>query len=154
MGVLVHSPLTHPLPLPGTTSASEFFVTVAAVAGFAVSALATHFAQPQDGVAVAAGAAHGAARLDMVAALLLGGVAAAPFAPFLTTAFRPRVLGVTVGSFICFTNVKSVQAAFYTGGVPRDASRAAHALLVAGWLAALGLVAKDARNETRRAVAA
>jgi hypothetical protein len=90
----------------------------------------------------------------MVAALLLGGVAAAPLAPFLTAAFRPRALGVTVGGFICFTNLKTVQAAFYTGGVPHHASRAAHALLVAGWAAALGRVAKDARDEKRVAVGA
>jgi len=117
----------------GTTSASEFFVTVAAVVGFALSSL----------IGLGGGVGHGA-RLDMVAALLLGGVVSAPLAPHLTASFRPRVLGVIVGGFICLTNCKNILGA----GVSREASRAAHAALLLGWAAAVLHTARAAKGAT------
>jgi len=81
-----------PAVVIGTVSASEFFVTVAAVLGFLLS-LGPHVGS--DGV-----------RPDLVLALLAGGLCAAPIAPLLVKRLRPCVLGSVVGGFICMTNLR------------------------------------------------
>ena len=74
-----------PTRVIGTVSASEFFVTVAAVLGFFGSSVGLADGAEPD--------APPALRLELVAMLILGGVVAAPVAPLLVVRIAPRVLG-------------------------------------------------------------
>ena len=144
----------------GSVSASEFLVTVAAVAGFcaaplleaaAAAAAAAATAAAGGDVAAAAAeqaaaAAHGGSHLgshlglhlDIVLTLLMGGLFAAPLAPKLVGCLKPRLLGVTVGGFICVTNARGLLALSGASG-PRCA--AFYAALTAVWLGAVARVA-------------
>ena len=142
----------------GSVSASEFLVTVAAVAGFcaaplleAAAAAAAATAAAGGDVAAAAAeqaaaAAHGGSHLgshlglhlDIVLTLLVGGLFAAPLAPKLVGCLKPRLLGVTVGGFICVTNARGLLALSGASG-PRCA--AFYAALTAVWLGAVARVA-------------
>jgi len=119
-------------------------VTVAAVCGFGISSLLASFDASPSG-----STSEHSARLDMVAALLLGGVVAAPMAPFLTAALCPRVLGVTVGGLISFTNLKSVLAVGFADVVPRDISRGAHTAFLLGWAGLVATVVHGERSRSR-----
>lgn len=112
-----------PCGVVGTTSAAEFFVTVAAVAGFGLASLLN-----------GSGAAHGGARLDMMVTLLAGGVAAAPLAPYLVSNISPRLLGVGVGGFICATNLKTLLG---SAGVSGQPAVGCHAALLVAWASAV-----------------
>ena len=142
----------------GSVSASEFLVTIAAVAGFcaaplleaAAAAAAATVAAGGDVAAAAAeqaaAAAHGGSHLgshlglhlDIVITLLVGGLFAAPLAPKLVGCLKPRLLGVTVGGFICVTNARGLLALSGASG-PRCA--AFYAALTAVWLGAVARVA-------------
>lgn len=110
----------------GTVSASEFVVAVAASAGFIV------------GIGVAG------VRLDYVAALLVGGLVAAPIAAYLVRHMNPRLLGVIVGGFICFTNARTLLAA---AGVSDNAFLLVYGVIVAAWAAAVAFVVRAIRLE-------
>ena len=110
----------------GTVSASEFVVAVAASAGFIV------------GIGVAG------VRLDYVAALLVGGLVAAPIAAYLVRHMNPRILGVIVGGFICFTNARTLLAAT---GVSENAFLLVYGAIVAAWAAAVAFVVRAIRRE-------
>jgi len=110
----------------GTVSASEFVVAVAASAGFIF------------GIGVAG------VRLDYVAALLVGGLVAAPIAAYLVRHMNPRILGVIVGGFICFTNARTLLAAI---GVSDNAFLLVYGAIVAGWAAAVAFVVRAIRRE-------
>jgi len=110
----------------GTVSASEFVVAVAASAGFIV------------GIGVAG------VRLDYVAALLVGGLVAAPIAAYLVRHMNPRLLGVIVGGFICFTNARTLLAAT---GVSENAFLLVYGAIVAAWAAAVAFVVRAIRRE-------
>jgi hypothetical protein len=110
----------------GTVSASEFVVAVAASAGFIF------------GVGVAG------VRLDYVAALLVGGLVAAPIAAYLVRHMNPRILGVIVGGFICFTNARTLLAAI---GVSDNAFLLVYGAIVAAWAAAVAFVVRAIRRE-------
>lgn len=110
----------------GTVSASEFVVAVAASAGFIF------------GVGVAG------VRLDYVAALLVGGLVAAPIAAYLVRHMNPRLLGVIVGGFICFTNARTLLAAI---GVSDNAFLLVYGAIVAAWAAAVAFVVRAIRRE-------
>lgn len=106
----------------GTVSMSEFFVTVAAVLGFALSS------------------GHGlhmtgasALRLDLTVALLSGGLLAAPIAPMVVARMRANVLGVVIGGFICLTNARVLLKAT---NVSSTAYVATIATMVLTWLGA------------------
>ena len=144
----------------GSVSASEFLVTIAAVAGFcaaplleaaAAAAAAAATAAAGGDVAAAAAeqaaaAAHGGSHLgshlglhlDIVLTLLVGGLFAAPLAPKLVGCLKPRLLGVTVGGFICVTNARGLLALSGASG-PRCA--AFYAALTTVWLGAVARVA-------------
>ena len=77
----------------GTVSASEFIVALSASAGF-FTALGGEIV-----------------RVEYVAALLAGGLIAAPIAAYLVRHLNPRLLGVIVGGFICFTNARVLLSA-------------------------------------------
>jgi uncharacterized membrane protein YfcA len=110
----------------GTVSASEFVVAVAASAGFLF------------GIGVAG------VRLDYVAALLLGGLIAAPIAAYLVRHLNPRILGVVVGGFICFTNARVLLSA---AGISGDAFLLVYAVVVTAWVAAVVSVVRAVRRE-------
>jgi len=110
----------------GTVSTSEFVVAVAASAGFIV------------GIGVAG------VRLDYVAALLVGGLVAAPIAAYLVRHMNPRLLGVIVGGFICFTNARTLLAAT---GVSDNAFLLVYGVIVAAWAAAVAFVVRAIRLE-------
>ncbi|MEY3569258.1 MAG: hypothetical protein RL267_406 [Chloroflexota bacterium] len=110
----------------GTVSASEFVVAVAASAGFIV------------------GIGAAGVRLDYVAALLVGGLVAAPIAAYLVRHMNPRILGVIVGGFICFTNARTLLAAT---GVSENAFLLVYGAIVAAWAAAVAFVVRAIRRE-------
>ncbi|MFM8690220.1 MAG: sulfite exporter TauE/SafE family protein, partial [Candidatus Limnocylindrus sp.] len=99
----------------GTVSASEFIVAISASAGF-FTALGGEVL-----------------RMEFVAALLAGGFIAAPIAAYMVRHLNPRLLGVIVGGFICFTNARTLLAA---AGVSDDTFQivyAANVIVWAGW---------------------
>ena len=139
----------------GSVSASEFLVTVAAVAGFCAApfleaAVAAAAAAAAGGDVAAAAAveqaaaeqAHGGSHLglhlDIVLTLLVGGLLAAPLAPRLVGCLKPRLLGVTVGGFICVTNARGLLA---LSGASGSRCAAFYAVLTTVWLGAVARVA-------------
>ena len=112
----------------GTVSASELFVAVAASAGFVF------------GIGVAG------VRLDYVVALLIGGLFAAPIAAYLVRHLNPRLLGVVVGGFICFTNARVLLSA---AGISGDTLLLIYAVLVIAWITAVVFAVRAVRLERR-----
>jgi len=110
----------------GTDSASEFAVAVDASVGFIF------------GIGVAG------VRLDYVAALLIGGLVAAPISAYIVRYLNPRILGVTVGGFICFTNARIVLSSV---GISGDAFLLVYAVVVTAWVAAVVSVVRAVRRE-------
>jgi len=111
-----------PARVVGTVSAVEFLVTVAAVAGF-VGQLGVHLDRL-------------GARIDLLVALLLGGLAAAPIAPLLVQTLEPSTLGVAIGGFICLTNARVLVKAV---GVPAHVAAGVYAALLLLWATALAI---------------
>jgi hypothetical protein len=107
-------------------SASEFIVALSASAGF-FTALGGEIV-----------------RLEFVAALLAGGLLAAPFAAYMVRHLNPRILGVVVGGFICFTNARVLLTA---AGISGDAFFLLYAVVVAAWVAAVVSVVRAVRRE-------
>jgi len=116
----------------GTVSASEFVVALSASAGF-FSALGG------EGV-----------KIQFVLALLGGGLIAAPIAAYMVRHLNPRLLGVIVGGFICFTNARILMGA---AGIQGDAFLAIYLVIVTMWIAAIVFAAAKIRAE-RSATAA
>ena len=112
----------------GTVSASEFIVALSASAGF-FTALGGE-----------------AVRLEFVAALLAGGLIAAPIAAYLVRHLNPRLLGVVVGGFICFTNARVLLSA---AGVSGDPFLVTYILIIAAWSLAVASVVSSIRNERK-----
>ena len=112
----------------GTVSASEFAVAVAASVGFIF------------GIGVAG------VRLDYVAALLAGGLIAAPIAAYLVRHLNPRLLGVVVGGFICFTNARVLLSA---AGVSGDPFLGAYIVIIVIWSLSVASVIRSIRKESK-----
>ena len=110
----------------GTVSASEFIVALSASAGF-FTALGGEIV-----------------RVEYVAALLAGGLIAAPIAAYLVRHLNPRLLGVIVGGFICFTNARVLLSA---AGVFGDLFLAAYVVLIAVWSASIAAVVIALKRE-------
>jgi len=87
-----------PRKVVGTVDTSEFLVSVAASIGFF---FALSFADIPWGI---------------VAALLVGGVIAAPLAAFIVRLVAARILGTAVGAIILITNMKTFLEAVGVGG--------------------------------------
>jgi uncharacterized membrane protein YfcA len=106
-----------PRKVIGSIDTSEFLVSIAASAGFFLSL--------------------GSAGIDWkwVAALLVGGVVAAPIAAWLVRVIPPRILGSAVGGLIVVTNVRSLLRHTALGGTPAQA--VVLAFVVAVWVAAI-----------------
>jgi hypothetical protein len=112
----------------GTVSASEFIVALSASAGF-FTALGGE-----------------AVRLEFVAALLAGGLIAAPIAAYLVRHLNPRLLGVVVGGFICFTNARVVLSA---AGVSGDPFLGAYIVIIVIWSLSVASVIRSIRKESK-----
>jgi uncharacterized membrane protein YfcA len=110
----------------GTVSASEFIVAISASAGF-FTALGGEVL-----------------RMEFVAALLAGGFIAAPIAAYMVRHLNPRLLGVIVGGFICFTNAQTLLAA---AGVSDDAFRIVYGAIVIVWAVSVAFVVRAIRLE-------
>lgn len=110
-------------------------MTVAAVLGFSLA--------PSS----AAGSIVASLRLDLMCALLVGGVIAAPVAPYVVTSLKPQVLGVTVGGFIVLTNLRVVlNTAASSGALPSEAPAVGMSCWAVVWVAASLRVALRVAN--------
>lgn len=112
----------------GTVGASEFVVALSASAGFFTSL-------GGEGV-----------KIEFVLALLAGGLVAAPIAAYLVRHMNPRLLGVVVGGFICFTNARVVMSA---AGVAGETFIAAYVVIVAVWGSAITSTLITIRRQKR-----
>lgn len=110
----------------GTVSASEFIVALSASIGFFASL-------GGEGV-----------KIEYVLALLGGGLIAAPIAAYLVRHLNPRILGVTVGGFICFTNARVIMGA---AGIQGERFLLVYVGIVAIWITALLYTVRKIRRE-------
>lgn len=112
----------------GSVNAAEFLVAVAASIGFLF------------------GLGRQNLPFGIVAALLIGGVLAAPLAAWLVSRLATRWLGVGVGLVLILTNARTVLNGLDVGTGPRYA---VYAALVLGWAA---IVTYGVRLQARRTV--
>ena len=110
----------------GTVSAREFIVALSASVGFFASL-------GGEGV-----------KVEFVLALLAGGLVAAPIAAYMVRHLNPRILGVTVGGFICFTNARVIMGA---AGIEGNTFVLVYAGIVAVWVGALVYTVLKVRSE-------
>jgi uncharacterized protein len=113
---LLSSGRMEPRKIVGTVDTSEFVVALAASAGFLIS---LSFAQIP---------------WQVVGALLIGGLIAAPIAAWVVRVLPMRVLGTAVGGVILITNMRTFLEAVGVGG---GSVYVVYALIVVVWLAAL-----------------
>ena len=108
-----------PRKVIGSVDTSEFLVALAASIGFLLSL-------GSQGIA-----------FKYVAALLLGGVVAAPLAAWLVRYVTPALLGASVGGLILITNTRTMFDAYDVRGELRDP---VYATLGLAWILALAFV--------------
>jgi uncharacterized membrane protein YfcA len=118
----------------GSIDTSEFLVAVAASLGFL-------FGLGNEGIDYA-----------WVAALLAGGVVAAPIAAWLVRHIPPRVLGSAVGGIIILTNTRTLLKSDWIDA-PDEVRYAFYAAIYALWAAALAYSIKQYRERERVALA-
>lgn len=114
-----------PRKVIGSVDTSEFLVALAASIGFLL-------ALGSQGIA-----------WKYVAALLIGGIAAAPLAAWLVRMITPGLLGASVGGLILITNVRTL---FDVYGIPRDVRYNVYLTLGVVWMLALGMVIRRQRK--------
>ena len=85
-------------------------------------------------------------RLELVLALLVGGMAAAPLAPLFVGWLDARLLGVVVGGFVCLTTFRTLLCA---AGANSQLSWAAYLLLSGAIGVCIAKVARREENETK-----
>jgi uncharacterized membrane protein YfcA len=110
----------------GSVDTSEFLVALAASIGFLLSL-------GSQGIA-----------FRYVAALLVGGVAAAPIAAWLVRHVTPSLLGASIGGLILITNSRTL---FDTYGVPGDVRNLVYATLGIVWVTAIAIVVRRLRRD-------
>jgi uncharacterized membrane protein YfcA len=125
---LLSSGRMQPRKVVGTVDTSEFVVALCASLGFLIS---LSFAEIP---------------LGIVAALLIGGVVAAPLAAWLVRHLHPRVLGTAVAGVILLTNARTFLKAI---GVDPGVNYFVYAAIVAIWLVALYFALSFARRDSR-----
>src|ERR687895_2560438 len=113
---LLSSGRMQPRKVVGTVDTSEFVVALAASIGFLI---ALSFAEIP---------------WQIVGALLLGGIIAAPIAAYVVRVLPARILGTAVGGIILVTNMRTFMGA---GGIEGATPLLLYAVIVAVWLAAL-----------------
>ncbi|WP_444948280.1 sulfite exporter TauE/SafE family protein [Micromonospora ureilytica] len=118
-----------PRKVIGSVDTAEFVVAGAASIGFLIGLGTEGFLLPT------------------VAALLIGGLIAAPLAAWLVRIVPAQLLGAAVGGVIVLTNARTLIRSAELDGPTRPAL---YALLAVGWLAALVLAVRALRR-TRRA---
>jgi uncharacterized membrane protein YfcA len=112
----------------GSIDTSEFLVSVAASLGFL-------FALGDQGI-----------DLGWVAALLVGGLIAAPIAAWLVRYVPPRLLGAGVGGIIVLTNAKSLLNSDWIDA-PDAVRWSVYAAIYLGWAVALGWSFREYRKD-------
>jgi uncharacterized protein len=122
----------------GSVDTSEFLVAVAASAGFLI------------------GIGSEGVKASWVAALLIGGIIAAPIAAWLVRHLPPRVLGSAVGGIIVLTNTRTLLRSDWIDA-PDGVRYAVYAVIYAVWAAALAYSIvqhrSTHRDEERRIIA-
>jgi uncharacterized protein len=129
---LLSSGRMQPRKVIGTVDTSEFLVAVAASIGFFVS---LSFADIP---------------WQLVGALLVGGLIAAPVAAWIVRILPARIMGTAVGGVILIVNMRTFLEAI---GVSGGLALAIYVLIVVVWLAALSHSIMVNRQEKKRAVA-
>ena len=123
---LLSSGRMEPRKVVGTVDTSEFVVALSASIGFF---LALSFAQIP---------------WQVVGALLLGGIIAAPIAAYIVRILPMRILGTAVGGVILVTNMKTFLGAV---GISGALAILIYVLIVAVWIAALVFSIRVNRQE-------
>ena len=130
---LLSSGRMQPRKVVGTVDTSEFLVALAASVGFL---LALSFAEIP---------------WQVVGALLLGGLIAAPIAAYIVRILPARILGTAVGGVILITNMRTFMGAI---GVEDRLAVAFYVLIIVVWLVALAhsvIVNRQERKASREA---
>jgi uncharacterized protein len=126
-----------PRKVIGSIDTSEFIIAVAASLGFL-------FSLGSQGINFA-----------WVAAILVGGVIAAPIAAWLVRHIPPRLLGSSVGGLIIFTNTRSLFRSDLVD-VPQTAQTVIYGIIIVAWAAAFAYSLQqylgDRENESSDAV--
>lgn len=117
---------TAPRTVVGSVDTSQFIVSVAASLGFLL------------------GLGHSGIPLTVVAALLVGGMVAAPLAAWLVSRLPGQVLGSAVGGLIILTNLAKVLGALGTGST---ATLVVLAAVVPVWLLLVAVSVRRWRHE-------
>ncbi|TWJ20547.1 sulfite exporter TauE/SafE family protein [Micromonospora endolithica] len=118
----------------GSVDTAEFVVAGAASVGFLIGLGSEGFLLP------------------MVAALLIGGLIAAPVAAWLVRIVPAQLLGAAIGGVIVLTNARTLMRSAEVGGAARPV---VYALLAIGWIVALTFAVRALRRARRsRALAA
>jgi uncharacterized protein len=128
---LLSSGRMKPRKVVGTVDTSEFVVALAASLGFL---LALSFAEIP---------------WQVVGALLVGGVVAAPIAAYVVRVLPARILGTAVGGIILITNMRTFMGAV---GIEGTLATLLYALIVVIWVAALAHSIMVNRQEKMNAV--
>ncbi len=123
---LLSSGRMEPRKVIGTVDTSEFAVSVAASLGFFF------------------GLGSELLDLEVVTALLAGGVVAAPIAAALVRYVPPRLLGAAVGGLIVLTNARTILRSL---GVEAELGAAVYCVVVVVWATALVLAVRRYRSE-------
>ncbi|MGA3540652.1 sulfite exporter TauE/SafE family protein [Micromonosporaceae bacterium DT194] len=114
-----------PRKVVGSVDTSEFVVAVAASVGFFIGLGSAGFMLP------------------VVAALLVGGVIAAPIAAWLVRVVPAQLLGAAVGGVIVLTNARTLMRAAEVGSNLRAA---VYGLVVLGWVVAVAYALRALRR--------
>ncbi|PZF86579.1 sulfite exporter TauE/SafE family protein, partial [Micromonospora deserti] len=120
-----------PRKVIGSVDTAEFVVAGAASVGFLIGLGSEGFLLPT------------------VAALLVGGLVAAPVAAWLVRIVPAQLLGAAIGGVIVLTNARTLMRATDLGAPARPA---VYALLAAGWVVALALAVRALRRTRREHV--
>jgi uncharacterized protein len=120
-----------PRKVVGSVDASELLVALAASVGFLTSLGSTGL------------------QWTTVAALLLGGVIAAPLAAYLVRIVPMRLIGVGAGGLIVLTNARTLIKTF---DLPAPSPTVLYTVITIGWIAAIGLTIVKVLRERREEV--
>ena len=117
-----------PRKVVGSVDTSELLISLAASGGFLISLDDTGLSW------------------TTVAALLLGGVVAAPLAAYLVRIVPMRMIGVGAGGLIVLTNAQTLLKAVGLSGTP---TAAVYAVIVVAWVVALTVTIRGVLRERR-----
>lgn len=123
---LLASGRIEPRKVVGSIDTSEFLVSVAASLGFLIGLSGEGF------------------NFGWVAALLVGGLIAAPIAAWLVRHMPTRLLGSLAGGLIVLTNVRTIMLSF---DVPSPTYGIVLALIAVGWAACVTVAVRAIRRE-------